>query len=179
MIHAWLQRTSGWRWAPLVLVALILPACEIGTRSQVPDPPPASALQGYYSWEGGVQVEITGNVARVTVVVDPAPYARGGDLWLKGLPYLFLFSQGTRDALQEHPGLGGVRVVTRHPDGEVIAQALLDREGMTEYRWRQALNLAGLARQEATTRPSRMRDLVDWGEDRTEFEYNPRYISSR
>jgi hypothetical protein len=161
---------------PLTAAAV---GCEVGSRSQIPDPPAAAELRGYYTWQGGVEIEITGNVARVTVVVDPAPYERGGDLWLKGLPYLFLFSQGTKDALDEHPGLGGVRVVTRHPNGDVIAQALLDREGMTEYRWRQALHLAGRARQEATERPGRMRDLVEWGEDWTEFEYNSRYISSR
>jgi len=166
----------GWM---LVFGLVALGGCDLGSRSQVPDPPRAAELTGYYAWEGGVEIEITGNVARVTVVVDPAPYARGGDLWLKGLPYLFLFSQGTRDALDEHPGLGGVRVVARHPNGDVIAQALLDREGMTDYRWREALNLAGRARQEATERPGRMRDLVQWGEDWTEFEYNPRYISSR
>lgn len=157
---------------------LLLAGCQGPDRGELPPPPSAVEVRPYYAYTGELEVQITGNVARVEVVVDPAPYTRGGDLWAKGMPYLFLFSQGTRDALNDFPGLGGVRLVTLHPNGDVMAEALLTRGTLNDYSWRQALNVAAQARRDATERPGRMRDLVRWGEDHTEFEYNPRYISS-
>lgn len=157
---------------------MVLAGCQPPGRSDLPPPPSAADVRPYYAYGGELEVQITGNVARVEVVVDPAPYARGGDLWAKGMPYLFLFSPGTRDALNDFPGLGGVRLVTRHPNGDVMAEALLIRGTLNDYSWRQALNVAAQARRDATERPGRMRDLVQWGEDHTEFEYNPRYIST-
>jgi hypothetical protein len=162
------------------LCGLALVACQPPGRSEAPPPPTAAELAeaGHWSYADGVRVEVTGNVARVSITVDPAPYARGGDLWAKGLPYLFLFSQGTKDALDGNPGLGGVRVRAMHPGGDVMSEALLSRGALNDFSWRQALNIAAQARRDATERPGRMRDLVRWGEDHTEFEYNPRYISS-
>jgi hypothetical protein len=157
---------------------MLLAGCQAPDRSDLPPPPSAADVRPYYAYTGEMEVQITGNVARVEVVVDPAPYARGGDLWAKGMPYLFLFSQGTRDALNDFPGLGGVRIATLHPNGDIMAEALLTRGTLNDYSWRQALNVAAQARRDATERPGRMRDLVRWGEDHTEFEYNPRYISS-
>jgi hypothetical protein len=163
----------------LLGAATLLSACQVPGRSDVPPPPAAGELEGHWSYAGGVEVEITGNVARVSVVVDPAPFAGGGDLWAKGFAYLFLFSPGTKDALDAHPGLGGVRVVTLHPNGDVMSEALLSRGTLNPYTWQRALSIAGQARRDATERPGRMRDLVQWGEDHTEFEYNPRYITPR
>jgi hypothetical protein len=170
---------------PLVLLALglgwSLSGCDAPGGSELPPPPSPDELagSGYWSYAGGVEIGLTGNVARVSITVDPAPYARGGDLWAKGLPYLFLFSQGTKDALDQHPGLGGVRIVTLHPGGDVMSEALLSRGALNAYQWREALNIAGQARRDATERPGRMRDLVRWGEEHAEFEYNPRYITSQ
>jgi hypothetical protein len=162
------------------LGGLALAACQAPGGGDAPPPPAAAELEeaGHWSYADGVQVEMTGNVARVSITVDPAPYARGGDLWAKGFPYLFLFSQGTKDALDANAGLGGVRVRAMHPGGDVMAEALLSRGALNDYSWREALNIAAQARRDATERPGRMRDLVQWGEDHTEFEYNPRYISS-
>jgi hypothetical protein len=153
--------------------------CEGPGRSDLPPPPSARVVEGYYSYGGRLEVEITGNVARVTVEVDPEPFERGGDLWAKGMPYLFLFSAGTKALFDEHPGLGGVRLVTRHPGGDIMAEALLARGTLNDFSWQRALQLAARARTEASERPGRMRDLVLWGEDHTEFMYNPRYISTR
>jgi hypothetical protein len=60
-----------------------------------------------------------------------------------------------------------------------MAQALLSGAAMGDRDWRRALAIAQSARREGTERPGRMRDLVDWGEDHTEFEYNPRYVPER
>ncbi len=154
--------------------ALLLLGCE---REDVEHPvPAASTIAEYYVWEGGVSAQISGNVAQVSVTVEPDQYRRGGDLWAKAFPYLFLFSPGTRDALSDHPGLGGVRIVARHPNGDAISQALLSRGTLTPVTWNRALRIARDARQEGTERPGRVQDLVRWGEDHTDFEYNPSYI---
>jgi hypothetical protein len=154
-------------------------ACDgVPGRGEGPGSPPRAAqVASHYQYSGELTVEMTGNVARVTVSVDPTPFERGGDLWAKAFPYVFLFSQATRDVFDRYPGLGGVRVVARHPNGQVISEALLPRGEMNAYGWRQGLNIAALARLEGTERPGRMRDLVRWGEDHTEFVYNPRFIS--
>ncbi|TVP54708.1 MAG: hypothetical protein EA351_12640 [Gemmatimonadales bacterium] len=177
-----LSGSKGAVAATLALVLLVggLAACD---AVQLPDrtehpPPAASELEGYYSFpSGSLEFGMSGNVAQLAVTVDPDPFYRGGDLWAKSLPYLFIFSQGTRDALDEHEGLGGIRVRVLHPGGDVMAEALLRRGDMTQRDWREALSIAGLARREGTERPGRMVALVRWGEDHTEFEYNPEYIS--
>jgi hypothetical protein len=166
---------------PGLLLALSLPgACQPPGQTEIPPPPPVQVLEegGYWSYNGGLELAITGNVVRVSITVDPAPFAQGGDLWAKGMPYLFLFSPGTRAALADHPGLGGVRVVVRHPGGDTMAEALLSRGTLNDFTWPRALNVAATARRDATERPARMRDLVEWGEEHTEFEYNSRYIGS-
>jgi len=166
-----------WALVPLLVLVPVMAGCE----REAPERPVPSAAEiaAYYDYAGELSVEISGNVAQVSVTIDPGEYARGGDLWAKAFPYIFLFSPGTREAFREHPGLGGVRVMTRHPGGDIMAQARLERGQLTEATWRQALNVAGQARREGTERPGYMSDLVRFGEQRTDFQYNPDYISSR
>lgn len=169
--------------AKLPLVVLVVAGATIGCDALFPrageagPAPAADEVARHYTYEGNLSVEMSGNVAQVTVEVDPEPYRRGGDLWAKSMPYIFLFSSATRAALEEHTGLGGVRVITRHPNGDMMAQALLERDALRGRAWDQALSIAGQARTGGTARPGLMRDLVRWGEDHTEFEYNPVYIS--
>jgi hypothetical protein len=181
MLYALQMVTAGAARSLILALAVLFATvgCEgFPGRPEGPgSPPSASQVASHYQYAGDLKVEMTGNVARVVVEVDPAPFERGGDLWAKAFPYLFLFSQSTRDVFDLYPGLGGVRVVAQHPNGQVISEALLPRGELNEYGWRQALNVAALARLEGTERPGRMRDLVRWGEDRTQFTYNPAFIS--
>ena len=164
-------------------LSLVVPALLLLSGACAPEEPDhpvpgAAEIEALYVWEGDLSVEMSGNVAQVTVTLDPAQYRRGGDLWAKAFPYIFIFSGGTRDAFDENPGLGGVRVLAAHPNGEIISQALLSREVLNELTWNRALRISQEARQEGTERPSTMQDLVRWGEDHTEFEYNPTYIGT-
>jgi hypothetical protein len=165
---------------PLLLSAiastlLVLGGCE--TDEQELRVPTADEIRTHYEYAGDLSVSISGNVAHVRVAYDPESFARGGDLWAKAFPYIFLFSPGTRDAFEAHPGLGGVRVITQHPNGDTVAEALLSRGELTEVTWRRAVSISGQARRDGTERPARMQDLVRWGEDHTDFEYNPDYIT--
>ncbi len=164
-------RGGVWR-VVMVFWLLAVGACGEGEPLSVPS---EEEVEARYEFHGPVEVSISGNVAQVTVQVFPDEIERGGPLWARSLPYLFLFSEGTRELFQEHSGLAGVRLIARDPDGAPISRALLERGALTPAGWDRALNIAGRARTEGTESPARVRDLVRWGEDHTEFEYNPRY----
>ncbi len=131
-------------------------------------------MRSRYETAGGVDAEVAGNVATIRVAQDPQQLRRGGALWAKVGPYVFLFSEETRRLFEDFPGLAGVRVVTR-VGGAEVASALLARDELTDVLWRRGLNIAGRARRDGTGRVTLLEDLVDWGESHTEFEYSSRF----
>jgi hypothetical protein len=60
-----------------------------------------------------------------------------------------------------------------------VATALLARGELTDVLWRRSLNIAGQARRDGTERITLLENLIDWGEDHSEFEYNERYTQRR
>lgn len=118
--------------------------------------------------------ELVGNVAVVRVEQSAQQLRRGGALWAKVGPYIFLFSEEARGLLDTYPGLAGIRVETRVGQASV-ASALLTRGELSDLLWRRSLNIAGRARRDGTERMTLLEDLVRWGEDHTTFEYNERY----
>ncbi len=141
--------------------------------------PSAAQVEGYYSISAQSSVSMNGNVAEVTVYQGTAQLRRGGTLWAKVGPYIYLLSSSTRDVIVDFPGLAGVRVITRAPGGTEVARALLVRDAFNELTWRRALNVSGLARRDGTQRPALIEDLIRFAEDRTDFKYNPSFIRSR
>ena len=117
-----------------------------------------------------------GNVAVLTVDQDANQLRRGGPLWAKVGPYVFLFSEETRRLLEDFDGLAGVRVTTMVGRAEV-ASALLTHSELSDVLWARSLNIAGRARLEGTNRMTLLEDLVDWGEAHTEFTYNEVYTA--
>ena len=138
--------------------------------------PDASDVRAYYEYGGSLEVEMSGNVAHVTVEIDREEYRMGGRVWAMASPYIFLFSPATRQAFRDFSGLGGVRVIVVYADGGVLAQALLERAEFNEITWPRALNVAAFARTEGTQSPGYMRDLVRFGEEHTDFQYNREFI---
>lgn len=137
--------------------------------------PTAEEAEGYFSAVSNLTVEMEGNVAELTVVQPATQLRRGGSLWARVGPYIYLFSEATQTLFTDYPGLAAVRVVTTTSGGAEVARATLARNTLNELTWRRALNVAGLARRDGTERVTLLEDLVRWGEDRTEFEYNPTY----
>ncbi len=123
-------------------------------------------------------VLLKGNVVDVEVVQDPAQLQRGGVVWAKVGPYVYLFSPPTQKLFELFPGLAGVRVRTVVPSGTRIAEALLRRGTLNSITWKQALLSSAKARTEGTDRPSYVIDLIRYGEEHTEYEYNPTYATS-
>lgn len=164
------------RMASYVLVMLAAGLSAACDEPVDPTLPTAEEIEAHYEYEGRLDGELTGNVALVTVYQSALQLRRGGTLWAKVGPYIFLFTEETFQLLEDHPGLAGVRVVTKVGDGTEVARALLTRDELTGVLWRRSLNIAGLARRDGTNRVTLLDDLVRWGESHTEYEYNPRYI---
>lgn len=162
--------SDRWWMAPVVALALV--GCAQTEDLPLPG---ADEARDYYAYQGDLEAELNGNVVEITVVQPAAQLRRGGSLWAKVGPYVVLFSDGTRQLFRDWPGVAGVRVVTRIRNGPEVARALLPRSELSDVLWRRSLNIAGKARRDGTTQVTLLSDLVDWGEDHTEHEYNSRY----
>ena len=139
--------------------------------------PSSEVVEEAYLYDGKLTASMSGNVAEITIVQGDRQLRRGGTLWAKGGPYLLLFSEETENLFRDYPGLAGVRVITTTPSGTEVARALLPRTALNGITWRKARHIAGLARRDGTRQPTRLEELVQWGEDHTEFDYNPRFTS--
>lgn len=159
-----------------VALTLGLAGCEAPDLT-LPTAEQVAAAYQYAS--GSLDAELSGNVAVVTVEQPYAQLRRGGTLWAKLGPYVLLFSEPTRDLFVGYGGLAAVRVITTTGSGQEVARATLLRDGLNELTWQRALNLAGHARRDGTTRLTALEDLIEWGEEHTEFAYDPRYIRGR
>lgn len=166
------RRLRGWVALGLLPAALALGACA----EEELVVPTAEQVAGYYTSSSITGVDMKGNVAEVTVRQDAAQLRRGGSMWARVGPYVYLFSQSTQDLFRDFNGLAGVRVVTRVGDAEV-ARALLARDALNDITWKRALNVNGLARRDGTARPALIEDLIEYGEDHAaEHEYNARFV---
>ena len=164
---------------PALALALALAvgvgACDSGETADLALPD-AETVEEYYTYPGGLEARVSGNVAEVTITQPADQLRRGGSLWAKVGPYILLFTRETYDLFEDHPGLAAVRVVTRRDGGAEVARALLRRDALTGVQWRRSLNIAGRARSEGGRRLTLLEDLISWGEDHTDYEYNPRFI---
>ncbi len=138
--------------------------------------PSDSEARGFYGSSSDITVRLSGNVLEILVNQPLQQVRRGGALWAKVGPYIYLFSAETESVLNAYPGLAGVRVITRTSRRDTeVARVFLLRDRLNELTWKRAKNIAGKARLEGTQRPSYLEDLVEWGEDRTEFSYSTEF----
>lgn len=160
----------GRRTIVAAAVAAAALACGGGTELRLPT---AAELEGLY----GPRAEVTlnGNVVDVRVAQDAADLRRGGDLWARVGPYIYLFSPQTRDIFRTYGGVGGVRVVTITQGSRRVAEAMLVRDTLTSVTWQEAIRHVARARREGTDNPGHLEDLVRFGEDWARYEYEPRY----
>lgn len=141
--------------------------------------PGVDEVQSVYAAHGlAAEFRYSGNVLEMIVQQPADQLRRGGALWGRVGPYVYLFSPGTRALFEDHQGLAGVRAITMVGNGEV-ARALLLREELTDVGWRRALNVLGQALEQGTARPATLDRLVQFGEQHTQYEYNPDYVPPR
>lgn len=139
--------------------------------------PTAKEIRAHYKYAGKLSARLDGNVAKVTVTQPSSQIRKGGVLWAKVGPYVLLFSDDTRSLFDDYKGLAAVQVTTQLAGGREIARALLQRNELSDILWRRSLNISGMARKYGTKRPSLLDDLVRWGEEHTQYDYNKKYTS--
>lgn len=164
---------SGLRSA---VASIALATLAVGACGETPELtlPAESDLAGLYG--EGPSVELNGNVVDVEVRQPSDQLVRGGAVWAKVGPYIYLFSPQTRDLFETWSGIGGVRVTTLDGGGRMVAQAMLPRSALNSLTWPRAINLVARARLEGTNRPSYILDLIEYAEETAEYEYSPRYV---
>ncbi len=156
----------------MVLVTMAATGCD---GPDLPPPPPAEVVADYYKTPAGLEVTLDGRTVEIEVTQSDRQLRRGGTLWAKVGPYVFLFTEESQALFRDHAGVQGIRVTTRNSAGRMVATALLRRGALTEVQWQRALNIAGRARKDGTAQMTLLEDLVDWGEEHTEFEYDTRF----
>ena len=143
-----------------------------------PEAPAAEAVAPLFDELSGVQdIQMNGNVVELTVRQPFRQLERGGSLWARVGPFVYLFTPSTREAFQTFPGVAAVRVITTVPSGEEVARATLSRDRLTDVLWRRSLNILGRALRDGRESPRRLEELTEWGEESTEFRYNPDYVN--
>jgi hypothetical protein len=141
--------------------------------------PDVADVQAWADGSGmNAQARFSGNVVELVVQQPADQLRRGGSLWARVGPYIYLFTPATRQLLDEHAAIAGVRVITVVGETEV-ARAMLARGTLNDITWRRAHNIVGTALEQGTQRPSTMERLVQFGEEVTQFSYNPDYVPPR
>lgn len=153
-----------------VLVGLVA-ACGGGKSLKLPK---QSQIKGLYG--GSAEVHLNGNVVTVRVRQSTGELRRGGPLWAKVGPYIYLFSPQTQKLFDRFDGVAAVRVTTVDSSGHLVARATLLRDALTSVTWQDALERVVHARTEGTQKPGYLDQLVQYGEDHTTFHYDPRYV---
>lgn len=167
--------------AGLAACILVVGACDqvqdYFDRS-APPPPTAEEVMTYYAHHRGVDsLRMSGNVAELHVEQPFDQLDRGGSLWARVGPFVYLMTPSTRDAFDEFPGLAAVRVVTHLPHGGQVARAMLHRGALSDIQWQRTLNILGHALQEGQDNPRRLEELTEWSEEHTDFSYNPAHVN--
>jgi hypothetical protein len=138
--------------------------------------PPIDEVRALYHEHGvPAEIEYNGNVVELRVVQPYQQLVRGGSLWARVGPYIYLFSPATRAMFERWDGIAAARVITRTADDEEVARATLRRNRFSIPEWQRTQNLLGVALRDGTDRPVELQRLVDWGERYTEHRYNQRY----
>ncbi len=160
------------------VAALALAAvAAAGACSPEPDEPrlpSASELEGLYGERA--EVTLSGNVVELRVEQSAAHLERGGTLWAKVGPYIYLFSPQTRELFDEHDGLAAVRARTVNEAGTWIARAELHRDALNPITWKDARRVVTRARRQGTEKPGYLEDLIEFGEEHTDHSYNESFL---
>lgn len=157
--------------AAAAFLVLAAGACQPERELELPT---KSELEGMYGPR--TEVSLEGNVVVVEATQDPRQLRRGGELWAKVGPYIYVFSPQTQEIFRKWNGVAAVRVRTVTPGGTEVARAQLRRDELTSVTWREAKSRVARAREQGTRKPGYLGDLVDYGETHTTYEYSSEYV---
>jgi hypothetical protein len=143
--------------------------------------PPIATIDSIYRANGvrPDSIRYDGNVVSLVATQPLDQLQRGGSLWARVGPHIYLFNPATRALFETFEGIAAVRAVTRTPQSVEIGRAQLLRNTLNEASWPRALRLLSVALNEGTERPGTMQELARFGENNTEHSYNPEYVPNR
>jgi hypothetical protein len=172
-----LANTTTYRVAALLAVWAVAAGCDrIGAGADVGALPTVAQVQEFYAEHPSLtEVRISGNVVELRFQANRRNLRRGGSLWARAGLYVQLLSPATRDLLTAWEGIAAVRALSM-TNGQEIGRATLLRDELSEIEWQRTLNLLGHALRDGTERPSRLQELAEWGEQHTEYQYDPDYV---
>lgn len=170
------DRFGSMRWKTLLVAAAgaFALACPGARELELPT---EAELSGVYGAKA--EVRLNGNVVDVVVRQPVSHLQRGGELWARVGPYVYLLSPRTTEIFRDYDGVAAVRVRTTLVSGTPVAEAMLLRDTLTSITWREAHRRVARALNEGTERPAYLEALVRFGEDYARYEYNPRYVPRR
>lgn len=166
----------------IVLLAALIGAGSACDRIFPRDPdavelPAVDAVQPIFAGSGlRGTASFEGRILEFRATQDREQLRRGGTLWARVGPYIYLFSPGTRAVMDSFPQIAAVRAITLTPDGQEIARATLQRGKLNDVLWRRSLNIHGRAVTEGTESPRLLEELVSWGHEHTTYQYNPEFV---
>jgi hypothetical protein len=158
------------------LAIAVLAGCDRLLPARLVLPTDEQAAEFYVNHTGVEHVEVNGTIVEVRVRQPESQLDRGGVIWAKVGPYIHLFSPDTEALFQRYNGVAAVRVTTVTEGDRQVARAMLRHDALSDILWRRSQNILGRALQGGTERPRLLEELVDWGEQFTEYEYNPDFI---
>jgi hypothetical protein len=166
------------RWLAALLACSLVTGCDRIFKSNAPALPAIDEVRTAYEKSGvtNADIEYEGTTIVLRVRQPPAQLQRGGSLWAKVGPYIYLFNPATQRIMDANPGISAVRVITLGTRGREVARATLLAGALNELTWLRTLNLLGHAVNEGTARPGTLSDLVRWGEEYTRYRYNPDFV---
>lgn len=171
------SRTAG---AALAILLLLTAGCDRIMPQRADDELPGlEQVASLYTAHGlTADFRYSGNVLEMVIQQPADQLRRGGQLWARVGPYIYLLSPGTQQVFEQYPSVAGVRAITMTGETEV-ARALLVRDRLNEYTWRRAIAVLSEALDQGTSRPATMDRLVQYGEQNTTFQYNPEFVPPR
>jgi len=159
-------------------ISLTAPGCDRFRPARNQPMPSVAEVERIYHDNGlrDVNFETTDNVVVIRAEQSPEQLQRGGSLWARVGPYIYVFNPGTQVVFDRYPGVAAVRAITTTGGHAEVARATLRRGALNELTWRRALNLLGHAVNDGTRRPGLILELVEWGEAHTRFRYNTEFV---
>lgn len=162
------------RWVAVLALAAITAAGACSSEPEGPHLPSASQLQGLYG--DRAEVTLSGNVVELRIRQSARQLERGGTLWAKVGPYIYLFSPQTRELFNQYAGLAAVRARTVNEAGTWIARAELHRDALNPITWKDARRVVTRARRQGTDKPGYLEDLIRFGEEHADHRYNESFL---
>lgn len=160
-----------------IVLLLVASSCDrIWPREPDLTLPPIEVIRAAFRDKGiDADIDYNGNTVELHVAQPADQLRRGGSLWARVGPWIYLFSPATEQVFENYPGVVAVRVITTSR-GRQVARVTLRNGILSDVLWRRSLNILGHALQDGTRDPGRLEELAEWGERHGEYEYSPRYV---